>query len=111
MDSNVILSIISVIGTISSVIFAFLAFSRNKKQDIQDEGRKDAETAIDLASIKIDLKYTRDGIERINTKLNDTEKIQSKLSDRLARVEEHLVRTDGRLDKLENKSKKGDSYL
>lgn len=113
--SQIVLSIISIIGTLSSVLFAYLAFSRNKvndiRNDVKDSGKKDAEIAVDMASIKIDLKYTRDGINRIDKRLDDIDRSYNKIVERLTRLEEHQSRTDGRLEKLEQKRlKKEDVY-
>lgn len=92
--TDIVLAIISVIGTLGSVIFGYLAFSRNSKADTKKD-------AVDLASIKIDSKYTRDGIDRIDRRLDEHEKAQVKTLERLTKLEEHNVRTDGRLEKLE----------
>lgn len=98
MDTNqIILGIISVIGTLSSVLFAYLAFSRNSRSDTKKD-------ATDIASIKIDSKYTRDGIDRIDRRIADYEKAQINILERLTKLEEHNVRTDGRLDKLEKQA-------
>lgn len=97
--TDIILSIISVCGTVGSIIFAFLAFNRNSKADTKQE-------AVDLASIKIDCKYTRDSIDRIDRRLDDYEKAQIKILERLSKLEEHNVRTDNRLEKLEKHTSK-----
>lgn len=98
-STEIVLAIISVIGTISSVAFAFLAFTRNNKNDLKKD-------AVDIASIKIDSKYTRDGIDRIDRRLDDYEKSQVKIMERLTKLEEHNKRTDARLDKLETHTAK-----
>lgn len=97
--TDIILSIISVCGTLGSIVFAFLAFSRNKTHDTKQE-------AVDLASIKIDCKYTRDSIERIDRRLDDYEKSQVKILERISKLEEHNIRTDNRLEKLEKHTSK-----
>lgn len=95
MDAtNIVLTIISVAGTLGSIIFAFLAFSRNSKNDIKKE-------AIALESIKVDCKYTRDSVDRIDRRLDEYEKSQVKILERITKLEEHNVRTDNRLEKLE----------
>lgn len=104
---EIILSFISLIGTISSISFAYLAFSRNQKKDIKDESKSNSQekltNAVDLATIKIDLKYTRDGIDRIGTRLDVIEKIQNKAGENIIKITEHLNRTDVRLDKVEKR--------
>lgn len=92
--SEIVLSIIGAAGTISSIIFAYLAFNRNSKNDTKQD-------AVDLAKIKIDCAYTRDSLDRINRRLDDYEKQQVRVLERLTKLEEHNLRTDSRLDKLE----------
>lgn len=95
--SNIVLSIISIIGTVSSVLFAYLAFARNKQNDTKKD-------ATDIAGIKIDVKYTRDSVNRIERRLDEYEHGQSNVLERIAKLEEHQSRTDGRLDKLERRA-------
>ena len=95
--SNIVLSIISIIGTVSSVLFAYLAFTRNKQNDTKKD-------AADIAGIKIDVKYTRDSVNRIERRLDEYERGQSNVLERIAKLEEHQSRTDGRLDKLERRA-------
>lgn len=106
-STEIILSIISVIGTFSSILFAYLAFSRNKRQDIQKDERTNSQqqltTSVDIATIKIDLKYTRDGIDRIGSRLDIMEKTQNKVGESITKINEHLLRTDSRLDKVEKR--------
>lgn len=106
-NNEIILSIISVIGTLSSILFAYLAFSRNKINDVKlyekDSSKEKLTSAIDLATIKIDLKYTRDGIDRIGSRLDNIEKIQNKAGENITKINEHLLRTDARLDKVEKR--------
>lgn len=105
--TDVILGAISILGTISSVVFAYLAFSRNKVNDIKEDEKINSQSqltnAVDIASIKIDLKYTRDGIDRISGRLDVIEKTQNKTGENLAKINEHLLRTDSRLDKVEKR--------
>lgn len=105
--TEIILSIISVVGTFSSIVFAYLAFSRNKKNDIQKDERNNSQqqitTSVDIATIKIDLKYTRDGIDRIGSRLDVIEKTQNKVGENITKINEHLLRTDSRLDKVEKR--------
>ena len=96
---DIILSIIGVVGTLSSIIFAFLAFTRNSKADTKKD-------AVDLASIKIDCKYTRDNIERLDRRFDEYERKQINIAERITKLEEHNNRTDSRLDKLEKHTSK-----
>lgn len=100
MDTiTTVLTVISVAGTFSSILFAYLAFNRNLKKDTKND-------AMDMTTIKIDLKYTRDGINRIEKRLDEYEKSQPKILERLGILEEKQHRNEGRLDKLEAKRSK-----
>ena len=100
---ELVVTLISVISTLSSILFAYLAFSRNKTNDIKGDAKIDAERAVDMAGIKIDLKYTRDGIDRVGKRLDDIEKNQNKTNQDMGVIKEHLKRVDGRLDKVEHR--------
>ena len=100
---EIVLTMLSVVSTLSSILFAYLAFSINKSNDTKADANKDAERAVDMASIKIDLKYTRDGIDRVSTRLDDIEKNQNKTNQDMGVIKEHLKRVDGRLDKVETR--------
>ena len=60
--------------------------------------------------IKIDLKYTRDGIDIIGTRLDAIEKTQSRVGENIAKINEHLLRTDARLDKVEKRIEELEKY-
>ncbi len=42
MEATIVLSIISVFGTVSSITFAFLAYKRNSKTDNKQEGKNES---------------------------------------------------------------------
>lgn len=111
---EVFLGITSVVGTISAILFGYLAFVRGKKQDIQNDERMNSQqqlsSAVDIATIKIDLKYTRDGIDIIGTRLDAIEKTQSRVGENIAKINEHLLRTDARLDKVEKRIEELEKY-
>lgn len=111
---EIILSIISVVGTISAIVFGYAAFNRNKTKDIQSQEKntyqQQLSSAVDIATIKIDLKYTRDGIDRIGSRLDIIEKTQNKVGENIAKINEHLSRTDSRLDKVEKRLDQLEKY-
>lgn len=83
-DLTIILSLISVIGTISSILFAYLAFSRNKNND-------NNESIIDLTTIKLNGEYTKDAVKRIENRLDETDRQTLKNNERLTRLEERMT--------------------
>lgn len=74
--TEIVLAIISVAGTLSSIVFAYLAFKRNSKTD----DRKEAKSEGVLIS---DVGYIKSSIDRIEKTLN---KLQEKYDDLHTRV-------------------------
>ncbi len=75
-STEVILSIISVIGTISSILFAYLAFRRNEKVDYKKDGKNEGVLISDVG-------YIKSSIDRIEKTLD---KLQEKYDDLHSRV-------------------------
>ncbi len=75
-STEVSLSIISVIGTISSILFAYLAFRRNEKVDNKKDGKNEGVLISDIV-------YIKSSIDRIEKTLD---KLQEKYDDLHSRV-------------------------
>lgn len=104
---EIVLTCLTIISTLSSIIFAYLAFNRNKINDIKKNEKSTAEStlnsAVDLATIKIDMKYTREGIDKISKRLEEIEKFQNGTNENIIKIFEHLKRHDERISALELK--------
>lgn len=100
---EIFLTVLSITSSVCAIYFGYMAFKRNKTIDNKKVVNEDKNQAINIASIQIDLKYTRETIARIDQKLDNFEKNQNGVNERLARFEERLDRVDHRLDKLEKK--------
>lgn len=104
---EIVLTCLTIISTLSSIIFAYLAFNRNKINDIKKAEKTTAEStlnsAVDLAAIKIDMKYTREGIDKISKRLDEIEKSQNNNNAELVKIFEHLKRHDEQISALEIK--------
>lgn len=82
-DVEIILTIISVLGTVSSIMFAFLAFRRaNKKEDKQD-GRNEG-------IIMSDIGYIKSSTERIEKRLDKLEIINTDINTRVVVLENEV---------------------
>ncbi|MCB9498813.1 MAG: hypothetical protein H6687_02875 [Bacillales bacterium] len=81
---TIILSIISIFGTASSILFAFLAFKRTKKEDHKQEGKNEGVLISDIG-------YIKSSIERIEKTL---EKLEEKYDDLLTR----LIKAEQKID-------------
>lgn len=94
--ADIALAIISVLGTVSSITFAYLAFKRNTNSDTKQIGRESGTVISDLG-------YIKSSIERIEKRLDNSELKFDGISTRLARVEESTASAHKRLDEHINK--------
>lgn len=90
-ETEIVLTIISILGTISSIAFGYLAFRRNTNTDTRQLGRESGTVISDLG-------YIKSSIERIEKRLDLSESKFDGVSTRLARVEESVASAHKRLD-------------
>lgn len=84
MDSTeIVLSVISVIGTFSSIVFAFLAFKRNAKGDNKQEGKNEGVLISDVG-------YIKSSIDRIEKTLDKLEEKYDDLHSRIIKIEQKV---------------------
>lgn len=84
MDSmEIVLSVISVIGTLSSIVFAFLAFKRNAKGDNKQEGKNEGVLISDVG-------YIKSSIDRIEKTLDKLEEKYDDLHSRIIKIEQKV---------------------
>lgn len=82
-ELNLITSVCSLIGTISTIFFAYLAFRRSEK----DEEKKDVEIEVNVLS---DIGYIKESIKRVEKKIIKLEDDISNMKERLVKVEVKL---------------------
>ncbi len=83
INLNVIMSICSLIGTVSTIFFAYLAFRRSEKE----EEKKDVEMEVNVQS---DIGYIKESIKRVEKKITKLEDDVSHMRERLIKVEVKL---------------------
>ena len=88
--------VIGIIGGIASIVFAYLAFSRNKKKDDEGQGQQ-------LGTIQSDLGYVKSGIDDIKAEQREQRNINVSLTSRVTAVEESTKQAHKRIDHLEQK--------
>ena len=104
MDSTeIVLTIISVLGTISSILFAYLAFKRSNKQEHKDEGKNEGVMLSEIG-------YIKSSIDRIEKSLNHLEERYTDLSNRLVKVEESTKNAHKRITELHDEIKGGANH-
>lgn len=81
--SEIVLSLLSVIGTISSIVFAYLAFRRNAKGDNKKEGKNEGVLISDIG-------YIKSSIDRIEKTLNKLEEKYDDLHSRIIKIEQKM---------------------
>lgn len=93
------LTIISVIGTISSILFAYLAFSRNKQQDNEKDGQHNG-------TILTEIGYIKSGVDDIKKKQEAQDQRHIEVISRLATVEASAKQAHKRIDTLYGQAEK-----
>lgn len=83
METTIVLSIISVIGSFSSITFAFLAFRRNDKTDHKQAGKSEGVLLSDVG-------YFKSSIDRIEKTLEKLEEKYDNLHTRVIKVEQKV---------------------
>lgn len=93
MNFELVITLVGLIASTSSIIFAFLAFKRNFKQDQQNDGK----TAGVMFS---DIGYIKACIDRVEKNLNKVDEHDREISERLAKVEEAVSNVTKRVDEM-----------
>lgn len=78
--SETVLTVISVIGTLSSILFAYLAFKKANKKDDKLSGKNEG-------IIVSDISYIKSSTERIEKRLDKLEVINTNTTTRVAVLE------------------------
>lgn len=78
--TEVILSIISVVGTMSSILFAYLAFRRSDRGDHKQEGKNEGVLMSDVG-------YIKSSIDRIEKTMEKLDEGYDALKERVAKIE------------------------
>lgn len=86
MNFEVVFSLVSLMASLSSIAFAYLAFKRSKRQD----QRKDAKNE---GLILSDIGYIKACVDRVEKNLTSVDERYRNLVERLAKVEERLLVT------------------
>ena len=80
--NDIVINIIGIVGTISAIIFAYLAFWRNDSKDIKDKSQKEGELLSDIA-------YIKSSMDRMESKLNKVESNYYSMLERIIKVEQN----------------------
>lgn len=92
---------ISVLGTISSVVFAYLAFSRGKR-------REDTKSGEHSGTILTEIGYIKTGIDDIRKKQEQEDQRHLEVVSRLVAVESSVKQAQRRLDAIDGQCERRD---
>lgn len=97
MTVEIFKTILSVASTVCAIIFGYLAFSRNKKADDVEDGKRSG-------AVFTELGYIRSSVDRIERKQDKQGDELITVLSRLAAVEESDKNAHKRITALENRS-------
>lgn len=89
--NEVVIGVIGLLGTLSSICFAYLAFRRNQNHDTKKDGKTEGVLISDIG-------YIKSSIDRMEGKLDRVETNYQNLLSRLVRVEEVQSALEKRLE-------------
>ena len=89
--NDLVIGLISIVGTISTIIFAYLAFRKNETKSISEIAKSEG-------ALLNDIKYIKSSIDRMEKKLDKVEVNYNSLLSRVIRLEENINSLDKRLE-------------
>lgn len=93
MDVSIIVTMVGLCASISSIVFAFLAFKRSEKQEHKVEGKSEG-------LILSDIGYIKACVDRMEKNLTTVDERYRNIVERLAKVEENLANAQKRVDEI-----------
>lgn len=90
---TVVVSVIGIIGTLSSIFFAYLACKKSNMQEQKVDGKTEGAMLSDIGYIKA-------CVDRVEKNLNKVDERYRNIAERLAKVEEAVANVTKRVDEL-----------
>lgn len=90
---TVVVSVIGIIGTLSSIYFAYLACKKSNIQEQKIDGKTEGAMLSDIGYIKA-------CVDRVEKNLNKVDERYRNIAERLAKVEEAVSNVTKRVDEL-----------
>ena len=90
---TIIVSVIGIIGTLSSIYFAFLACKKTNMQEQKVDGKTEGAMLSDIGYIKA-------CVDRVEKNLNKVDERYRNIAERLARFEEGLENLKRRVEEI-----------
>lgn len=93
MNFELAIALVGFFASISSIVFAYLAYSRSNKQDQKTDGKTEGVMFSDIGYIKA-------CVDRVEKNLNRVDERDRNIAERLAKVEESVVNVTKRVDEI-----------
>lgn len=90
---TIAVSIIGILGTLSSIYFGYLACSKSNMQEQRVDGKTEGAMLSDIGYIKA-------CVDRVEKNINKVDERYQNIAERLAKVEEAVVNVTKRVDEL-----------
>jgi len=90
---TVVVSVIGIVGTLSSIFFAYIACKKSNMQEQKIDGKTEGEMLSDIGYIKA-------CVDRVEKNLNKVDERYRNIAERLAKVEEAVANVTKRVDEL-----------
>ena len=90
---TIVVSVIGIIGTLSSIYFAFLACKKTNMQEQKVDGKTEGAMLSDIGYIKA-------CVDRVEKNLNKVDERYRNIAERVAKVEEAVANVNKRIDEL-----------
>ena len=87
------IALVSFFASVSSIVFAYLAFRRSDKQDQLTEGKTEGVMFSDIGYIKA-------CVDRVEKNLNKVDERYRNIAERLAKLEESVINVTKRVDEM-----------
>ncbi len=87
------ISITSLIASLSSILFAFLAFRRNERSDHKKEGKHEGTMLSDIV-------YIKTCVDRVEKNIEIVDERNRNVAERLAKLEESIRNSEKRIDQI-----------
>lgn len=93
MEFEITISLVGLFASISSIVFAYLAFKRSNKQESRDEGKNEGVMFSDIGYIKA-------CVDRMEKNIASVDERYRNIAERVAKVEESVINVTKRVDEI-----------
>ena len=88
--------VIGIIGTVSSIGFAYLAFRRGDRRDVRTDAKQDGVMLTEIG-------YIKSGVDDIKAEQREQRKVNTELYARMSAVESSAKQAHHRIDRIEHR--------